>query len=1264
MTSSPASVRLSVACICFVSLFASALPAPARVRRAAPAPTTRSLATATPERQTQQATEVYDALPLSFEPNVGQTDARVRFLARGAGYTIFLTEDAAVLALAGGGRADAAPGPGEQSKTRDARAEAGLRREALRMRLLGARAGASLEGDRALPGRSNYLSGSDPAGWRRDVPTYAAVRYEGVYAGVDAVFYGNRQQLEYDFEVRPGADPSQIRVQFEGQQAARVNDAGDLMLRMRGGELRQQRAIVYQESTNGKQAVGARYIVGPDGEVAFEIGEYDQSRTLVIDPVLVYADYLGGSLSNDGAYAVDVDASGAAYVTGRTDAVDFPATAGAFSTSGGFQNSSDTFVAKVSVSGASLVYATYLGGEGQDTGYGVAVDASGSAYVTGETTSPDFPTASAFAPVYNGGVEFGYAPDAFVTKLSADGSALVFSTFLGGRFGDSGYGIAIDGAGAAYVTGQTSSFDLPTTPGAYDSSYNGTSSTTDVFVTKLSAGGALVYSTFLGGFGSDVGRAIAVDASNAAYVTGSTVSVPDFPTTPGAYDTSFNNSQFYYGYNDAFVTKVSADGAALVYSTFLGGTGDDVAYGIAVDGAGAAFTTGRTYSGDYPTTPNAYRATFLGSADAFVTKLGTDGAALIYSTFLGGPSDDAGYGIALGLDGTAYVTGQTSSIAYPTTANAADRILNDGECCSHDAFATRLGVDGGSLVFSTFLGGEGVDVGYGIAVDASGAAFVTGVTQSSLFSTTPGAFDLSYNDGEDAFVTKLTADGSALAYSTFLAGSVARGQSIVDEGLAVAVDSTGAVYVTGRTLALTFPVTAGAFDPSQNEQSGNPYNNTDDAFVTKLSADGSTLVYSTFLGGQASDSGQGIAVDLAGLAFVAGRTNSSDFPTTPRAFDTVLGNGSSNGYDAFAVKLSADGSGLLYSTFLGGGADDEARAVAIDSAGAAYVTGPTGSVDFSTAPGAYDATYNGYGYLDAFVTKFSADGSSLVYSTFLGSSSNDVANGIAVDAAGAAYVTGETTSPSFPTTPGAFDTTYNGYPNGSADAFVTKLHPSGGSLLYSTYLGGTFEDIGYAITVDGAGAAYVTGSTASNDYPTPGGFDTTVNASGEIYYRDAFVTKLGASGNALGYSSFLGGESEDAGFGIAVDAGGVAHVTGRTASTAFPITPGALDTTLNSDPFNSGYGDAFLTEVGPSGNALTYSTYLGGDFEDLGRGIAIDAAGATYIVGSTSSSDFATTGFGARDASNAFVAKLGPTPSDAEAAIRWGSTGPRPGRGF
>jgi hypothetical protein len=669
-------------------------------------------------------------LPFAFEANAGQTDSRVRFLSRTPGYTAFLTPDEVVLTL----RPAAVPDGGEGTAIGNGASAPGASvsgRAVVRLRLVGADPASQATGSDVLPGRANYVLGRDPAGWRADVPMYARVVFAQAYPGVDVVYYGSPHELEYDFVVAPGADPGQIALEFEGVEALAVDEQGDLILRTAGGELRQRRPYVYQESGGARHQVAGEYVLQGERRAGFALGVYDPAQTLVIDPVLVSSTYLGGNRKDRG-YGIALDGTGNIYVTGRAESANFPVTAGAFDTT---LNSDDAFVAKLNPAGSALVYSTYLGGENLDAAAGIAVDGDGNAYVTGTTVSQNFPVANAVQAAPGG------ASDAFVVKLNPAGNGVVYATRLGGRASDGAHGIAVDAAGSAYVVGQTSSGNFPTVNPLQP---RGSQVYADAFVAKLNpAGSALVYSTFLGGSATDRAFGIALDAANNAYVAGETES-PNFPVV-SALQTALS------GGADAFVAKLNPAGSALVYSTYLGGADLDRGRGVAVDSAGNAHVTGETASANFPTAA-AVQATFGGERDAFVTKLNATGAGLVYSTFLGGIKSDRGRGIAVSAAGDAYVTGRTTSTNFPT-ANAVQPTHGGGV---DDVFVTKLGAANGALAYSTFLGGRVGDVGRGIVVDSAGSAYVTGETLSPNFPTlSPAQPALGGHFFTDAFVTRI-----------------------------------------------------------------------------------------------------------------------------------------------------------------------------------------------------------------------------------------------------------------------------------------------------------------------------------------------------------------------------------------------------------------------------------------------------------------------------------------------------------------------------
>ncbi|MGJ0490753.1 SBBP repeat-containing protein [Methylobacter sp.] len=668
----------------------------------------------------------YGKLPLSFEANQGQTDAQVKFLARGQGYTLFLTPTETVLSL---------KKPQAKAKISQSSAKSSSASEAigtvLRMQLAGANSAPKVVGREPLPGHVNYLIGKDPGQWHTQVPTYGKVAYEGVYPGVDLVYYGNQGQLEYDFVVAPGADPHNIKLTFQGANNIKVTPAGELVLHTANGDLRMHKPVIYQQIEGVRQPIAGSYALKADQTVGFQVAAYDAAHPLIIDPVLVYSTYLGGS-GNDDSSDITVDLQGRAYVTGTTDSSDFPTMDALQPTKSGDK---DAFVAKLSTDGRALRYATYLGGNSSDSGNGIAVDLLGQAVVTGFTDSPDFPTKNALQPNLKTGIVLG---DAFVAKLSADGRALHYATYLGGSSNDGGNGIAVDLRGQAYVTGFTDSPDFPT-KNALQPTKDGD---TDGFVAKLSADGrALRYSTYLGAGNDDSGSDIAVDLRGRAYVAGFTQS-PGFPTK-NAQQPTING----LAPGDAFVTQLSASGSTLGYSTYLGGSDNEIVGSIAVDLRGQAYVIGTTRSPDFPT-KNALQSALGGSEDAFVAKFSPTGA-LRYSTYLGGRDIDVGGGIAVDRQGQAYVTGGTVSSAFPIVNPLQADVSGNGS-----VFVAKFSADGLTLRYSTYLGGKEGSGNGKIAVDRKGQAYVTGTTQSTDFPTA-NALQPTLGGGVDAFVAKI-----------------------------------------------------------------------------------------------------------------------------------------------------------------------------------------------------------------------------------------------------------------------------------------------------------------------------------------------------------------------------------------------------------------------------------------------------------------------------------------------------------------------------
>lgn len=625
------------------------------------------------------------------------------------------------------------------------------------MKLLGANPQPQATGLEPLPGKSNYFIGSDPRRWRTDVPIYAKVKYEAVYPGVDVVYYGTQgRELEYDFIVAPQADPKAIKLSFAGAGKLTLDEQGELVLQLSGKEVRMRKPVVYQEQAGKRREIAAAYTLTNAGEVGFELGAYDHSQPLVIDPVLAYSTYLGGT-GQDAGLEIAVNAHGDAFVTGLTTSLDFPPAPAApkLGPGGGY----DAFVVRLNAAGNALIYSTYLGGSADENFHGnvsfggIAIDANDNAYVTGITKSPDFPvTPGALSTKLN-----GYS-DAYVAKLNAAGNALVYATFLGGSGFDGGQGIAVDAAGQAYVTGQDESGDLPVSGFAAHSAGCG-SGYKDAFLAKLNAAGsALLYSTYWGGDACNLGWGIAVDALQNAYVMGETVST-NLPGVNGAFDEKCGTDGGCNGnLSDIFVSKVntSAGGpASLIRTTYLGGSNEErVPYSgsVAVDTAQFVYVTGLTASvspADFPI-KNAAQAAPNGPSDAFITKLTPALDNLVYSTYLGGGGSEGGAGIAVDINGNAYVAG-VSGGTFPSTAGMPT-------CTDPGAFVAKFSAVG-AIKYAACLSGTGQDSGLDIAVDPAGSAYVTGFTESynyPLVRPLQPTFAGGGTPPSDGFITKLS----------------------------------------------------------------------------------------------------------------------------------------------------------------------------------------------------------------------------------------------------------------------------------------------------------------------------------------------------------------------------------------------------------------------------------------------------------------------------------------------------------------------------
>ena len=697
--------------------------------------------------QKSRVSGAYGKLPIGFEANMGQTDARVRFSGRGRGYRVFLTGDEAVISLRSTSPRPRVKRGGAALPGESAVDAASAKTAAVHLKLVGANAEAEVAGVEKLPGVSNYYIGNDPTQWRTNVPTYAEVRYRSVYPGIDLKYYGNEGSLEHDFVVTPGADPNSIAMQVEGADRVGLTAAGDLSVKTEAGELSLMNPTVYQTIGGERRTVAARYVLASNNEVRFEIGDYDHTESLIIDPVLKYSTLLGscdeGSINK--AW-IAVNNAGEAYVGGVTSCQDFP-TKDPIDTEA--SRPTTAFVTKMNAAGSALIFSTYIGGSkpahpgltGYSAGAGIAIDSEGAAYLTGQTDARDFPVKNAYQTSYGGGWS-----DAFVTKLSSTG-ALLYSTYLGGSATDSAWAIAVDGSGHAYVTGNTEG-SFPTTGNPFKAT-----STWGIFVTELNASGnGLVYSALLGGAHDSLGTGIAVDSIGNAYVTGQTTVIPVVNAfQPYPRDTV-----------NAFVSKISPSGGGLVYSSYLGGGNYGAA--IAVDSAGEAYIGGAVVgattpdgAASLPTTWNAFMKTAGGFVDGFVTKLSASGK-LLYSTYIGGSDWDVVWGLAVDQYRTVYIAGFTKSVNFPLSSSLG--IVAPGGETGFVATLVPSGELGKSIhYYSTTLGGpvgpnDQFEVG-GIAVDSALNAYVSGETSFRGFPTTPGAFERTFRGSNVSFVSKL-----------------------------------------------------------------------------------------------------------------------------------------------------------------------------------------------------------------------------------------------------------------------------------------------------------------------------------------------------------------------------------------------------------------------------------------------------------------------------------------------------------------------------
>jgi len=746
----------------------------------------------------------YGTLPLSFEANQGQTSPHAKFRAHGRGYSAYFTAGGMVLTLRPTGAA-----PRNSTDSALSQNPKQLPGVALQFMLLGANPSPVIAGEDQQPGSVNYFIGSDPAKWHTNVPTYARVRYKNVYPGIDLVYYGNHRQLEYDFAISPGADPRLIQFEIKGATEIALDEAGNLVLHTGIGELHFQRPVVYQESKGLRVPVQGIYVLKDATHIAFQVAQYDASQSLVIDPVLVYSTYLGGS-GDDQAGGVAVDADGNVYVAGSTDSTDFPlATLGLLPA-----GDTHVFIAKLDATGSNLIYADYLGGNGQDYGYALALDAANNVYITGSTSSSDFPTINPFQGTYPGSL------NAFLSKISPDGSALLYSTYFGGNGSDLPSSVAVDPTGEMIIAGYTSSTNLPVA-NAYQSGVSanlGGMYGNYGFLTKFSPdGSSLVYSTYFGGSSNEplncggtpcwtppvnVIAGMTMDSAGNAYVAGIT-NTYDFPITAGSYQTT--DSPYQNG-TVGFVSKLSGSGS-LQYSTYfydVSGLFTEI-NALAVDGAGSVYATGTTFGvGTFPITstricdPSVYG---YGCNYAFATKFDAAGATLLYSTYLGPNNIAVPQAIVLDGDNDAYILGYTASGSF-STVDGIENYSNE-----NDLLLVEIDPTATTQLFASYLGGSGNDqpAPAGMALDASGNLYIAGTTDSSDFPVTQAAFEGVLGGNTDTFIVKIAAASmpavalspASLQYASQTVGSSSQPQTVLLRDMGSAPLSISSISTTG-----------------------------------------------------------------------------------------------------------------------------------------------------------------------------------------------------------------------------------------------------------------------------------------------------------------------------------------------------------------------------------------------------------------------------------------------------------------------------------
>ncbi|HKU76355.1 MAG TPA: SBBP repeat-containing protein [Pyrinomonadaceae bacterium] len=1306
--------------------------------------------------------ENFGKLPLSFELNKGQIDKQVKFVSHGPGYELFLTSTEAVL------RVRKSPAPPADKSKEPAAADANVREgTVLRLKMLGANATPQVEGQDELPGKVHYFIGNDPANWRRNIPTYKKAYFKNVYPGIDVVYYGQQQELEYDFVVGAGADPKLIRFIVEGAEQLRLDKSGKLLLGLKHGEVSLNKPVIYQVEEDGsRREVKGTYVINRN-EVRFKLERFDSSKPLIIDPVLSYSTLLGSS-NNESGSSIAVDSSGNAYITGNSDFTGFPTTPGAFKTT---SNNGGAFVTKLDQTGTSLVYSTYLNGNnGNSTGFGIAVDSSGNAYVTGNTSGNNFPTLNGLKTTstfftttdaaanwnnQNNGLVgdinvLAVAPNTPTTLYTSTSDGLYKSTDGGANWSKlaatglsspsfasalavdptnasvvyislfSGLSKSTDG-GNSFTTINTSPINVsnvsvivfdPVTPSTmYAAGSSGVFKSTD-------SGSTWIVQNNFGVPGTPSVRTLAIDPSTPLTIYAGTFFNGLFKSTNGgSVWTAMNNgmtgssatsigaiaidpantSTIYVGHGSEGGIDKSTNGATS-WSPLTTGVSGPIS-GMVVNSSGVFAAVGNN-NGIIKSTnggtswdkanaglwnlsvrllvPHPSNASILyvatGSSsfsfDAFVTKLNATGSALLFSTLLGGNSDDTGNGIAVDANGNIYVAGQTSSLNFPV-ANAVQGAPASKSCSS--GFVTKINPSVPSYVFSTYLRGSQCDSASAVTLDNSANVYVTGQTGSSDFLIS-NAFQPTFggNFSFDAFVTKLTTDGT-LTYSTYLGGNS------TDSGLAIAADSSGNAYVTGSTFSTNFPTQ----NPIQPSLSASSF--LGDAFLTKISSNGSALVYSTFLGGTGTDAGRGVAIDSSNNVYVTGYTDSVEFPLTQDSLRTKSPifksvDGAANwsndnfGFAASTVNtmvihptepstVYAGTQTGVFKTTNGGrtwtainnglGANKNVTAMVINPSAPATLYLAIGG--FQSGTGVYKSTDSGATWALRNTGLINTD---LLSLAIVPSSPNTLYLGVSFCCVPSSHIYKTTDGADnwapIPDAPPQVPTSIVVDPLDHATIYVSDtVFP--GAVYKSTNSGSTWQKFDVvantvvrSVAVSPHTAGLVFASTDQGVFKSVNGganWTPLPNRSGKIYFDPVSPTTVYLLSNF--FTAQLGVfKSTDTGQTWTVMNKGL----GTPSPTVMVIDPLKPSTIYLANSSASAF-DAFVTKINAAGNSVVYSTLIGGPPSQtfFGQntqafGIALDSSGNVYVVGTNSSAGFPVTPNAfqpfLRGANDAFISKL------------------------